>query len=487
MPARTGAQYIQGLRDRPRDVWIQGEQVKDVTSHPAFSNGVLTLGGLYDMQHDPEIRDEMTYVSPSTGDRVGLSFIVPRTMDDLEARGRMLYKWARAGCGMLGRAPDFLNCNIAGWAGAADYFAQGRPEFKDNVLKYYEYVRENDLTLTHTLINLQRSRKSPIMENPEDEVALTVQKETDAGIVVSGARVLATLGATADEIAVYPARIRHQAKNAERFAFAFAIPCDTPGLRFVCRESYDMGRSHFDHPLGSRFEEIDAIVFFDDVLVPWERVFMLGDVELCNGSSMKTGTFAHTGHQVVTREATKSEFVLGLTSLMVDTLGSGEQPHVQERLGEVIMYTEVMKAMLRTGVADASLDEFGVMRPSIMPLIVARNVFSRFIYPRMSEIIQLLGSSSLMAAPAEADFLTELGPELELYLATDTTSAKDRAQLFHLAWDTALSAFGARQLLYERFFGGDPTANALMLNSIYDKEPMMEQVRQFLARDDEEF
>ena len=276
-------------------------------------------------------------------------------MDDLEARGRMLYKWARAGCGMLGRAPDFLNCNIAGWAGAADYFAQGRPEFKDNVLKYYEYVRENDLTLTHTLINLQRSRKSPIMENPEDEVALTVQKETDAGIVVSGARVLATLGATADEIAVYPARIRHQAKNAERFAFAFAIPCDTPGLRFVCRESYDMGRSHFDHPLGSRFEEIDAIVFFDDVLVPWERVFMLGDVELCNGSSMKTGTFAHTGHQVVTREATKSEFVLGLTSMMVDTLGSGEQPHVQERLGEVIMYTEVMKAMLRTGVADASL------------------------------------------------------------------------------------------------------------------------------------
>ena len=183
---------------------------------------------------------------------------------------------------------------------------------------------------------------------------------------------------------------------------------------------------------------------------------MLGDVELCNGSSMKTGTFAHTGHQVVTREATKSEFVLGLTSMMVDTLGSGEQPHVQERLGEVIMYTEVMKAMLRTGVADASLDEFGVMRPSIMPLIVARNVFSRFIYPRMSEIIQLLGSSSLMAAPAEADFLTELGPELELYLATDTTSAKDRAQLFHLAWDTALSAFGARQLLYERLLRRRP-------------------------------
>ena len=486
MPARTGAEYIKGLRDRPREVWISGERVKDVTAYPGFSNGALSIAALYDMQHDPALKEEMTYTSPTTGDRVGLSFIVPRTMDDLERRGRMMAHWARAGCGMMGRAPDFLNANMAGFAGAADYFQQNRPEFKDNVLRYYEYIRENDLTLTHTLINLQRSRTGPIVENPHEEVALTITRETDAGIVVKGARVLATLGPLSDEIAVYPARIRTQDKDASRFAFAFAIPCDTTGLKFVCRESFDLGRSHFDHPLASRFEEMDTLVFFDDVLVPWERVFLLGDIELCNNVSMGTGSFAHTGHQVVTREATKAEFVLGLASLMVETLGSGEQPHVQERIGELIMYMEMMKAMLRTGIADAALDQWGVMRPSMMPLIVARNLFSRMLYPRMSEIIQLLGSSSLMAAPSEGDFDAEVGPELERYLATDTATARDRAKLFHLAWDTSLSAFGARQLLYERFFGGDPVANALMLNSMYDKGPMMERVREFLAREDEE-
>ena len=487
MPARSGADYIKGLRDRPRDVWLDGQRIKDVAAYPGFSNCALSIAALYDMQLDPSLKDEMTYTSPTSGNPVGLSFMIPRTREDLERRGVMMALWARAGCGMLGRAPDFLNANMSGFAGAADYFARNRPEFKKNVLSYHEYIRENDLTLTHTLINVQRSRRTgPIMDNPDDEVALIVVRETDAGIVVRGARVLATLGPISDEIAVYPARIRYEDVDAARFAFAFAIPCDAPGLKFVCRESFDMGGSHFDHPLSSRFEEMDSIVFFNDVLVPWERVFILGDVDLCNGMSMATGSFAHTGHQVVTREVAKAEFVLGLASLMVESLGSGDQPHVQERIGELIMYLEIMKATLRTAVADSAIDEWGVMRPSMMPLIVGRNVFSRMLYPRMAEIIQLLGSSSLMAAPSEADFSTDLAPELDLYLSTDTSSARDRVRLFRLAWDTALSAFGSRQLLYERFFGGDPVANAMMLANVYEREPLMERVRQFLHSDEED-
>ena len=486
MPARTGADYIKGLRDRPRDVWISGERVKDVTVHPGLSRGALSVAMLYDMQHDPTLRNEMTYESPTTGNQVGLSFIIPRTRQELEQRGAMMTHWARSSCGMMGRSPDFLNVYLSAFAGASDYLARNRSEFRENIRRYYEYIRENDLTLTHTLINLQRSRSGPIIENPEQEVALNVIKERDDGIVVRGSRVLATLGATADEIAVHPARIRQQSGDASRFAFAFALPCDTPGLRFVCRESFDLGRSHFDHPLASRFEEIDAVVFFNDVLVPWERVFLLGDVELCNNLSMTSGAFAHTGQQVVARALVKAEFVLGLASLMVECLGSGSQPHVQERLGELIMSVEVMKAMLRAGVADAALDEWGVMRPAVMPLTVARNVFSRTLYPRMVEILQLLGSSSLMAAPAEADFDSDLAPDLERYLATDTTSARERAKLFHLAWDASLSAFGSRQLHYERFFGGDPVANALMLCDTYDKEPMMDRVREFLRYDEEE-
>jgi len=158
MPARSGAAYIAGLRENPPAIYIQGEQVKDVTTYPGLRNGVRTLAHLYDMQHDPALREVMTYVSPTTGDRVGLSFITPHTRQELEQRHTMMTHWARVSCGMMGRTPDFLNVSLMAMAAAGDYFAQTRPEFQTNIQRYYEYVREHDLVLTHTLVNLQPPR-----------------------------------------------------------------------------------------------------------------------------------------------------------------------------------------------------------------------------------------------------------------------------------------------------------------------------------------
>ena len=237
----------------------------------------------------------MTYKSPTTGDRVGLSFIIPRTQDDLVRRREMMLRWARATCGMMGRSPDFMNVTFAAWAASADYFARGRPQFADNMRRYYEHIRENDLVLTHSLINLQRSRNVSGLYNLEEGTALHCVRETDAGIVVRGARVLATLGPFADEIAVYSPRVPLHTDGHNPFALNFAIPCSTKGLRFLCRDSFDQGRSHFDYPLSSRFDEMDCVVFFDDVLVPWERVFLLGDVELLNKTGAATNFSAPLG------------------------------------------------------------------------------------------------------------------------------------------------------------------------------------------------
>ena len=116
MPARTADEYIAGLRERAAEIYIHGEQVKDVTTHPALRNGVRTLASLYDMQHASALREEMTYVSPTTGERVGLSFITPQTAQDLERRRTMMTHWARASCGMMGRTPDFMNVNMMAMA-----------------------------------------------------------------------------------------------------------------------------------------------------------------------------------------------------------------------------------------------------------------------------------------------------------------------------------------------------------------------------------
>ena len=484
MPARTGADYLARLRENPGEIHLQGERVVDPTAHPALRNGAHTLAKLYDLQHDPKFKDEMTYPSPTTGDPVGLSFIMPRTAEDLEKRGRMITNWARVTKGMMGRTPDFLNVALMSMAAAGDYCGRNRPEFKDNVVNYYEYVRENDLTLTHTLVNLQRNR-APLASSLENrtDVALAAVKETDAGIIIDGARVLATLGPLSDEIIVYPARTHRLPGDApERYAFAFALPCNTPGMKFMCRESLDTGRSHFDHPLGSRFEEMDAIVIFDQVLVPWERVFLYGDVELANNWGGATNRNTHTGHQVVSKNVVKCEFILGLANLMVETLGSGQIPQVQSMMAEIIENLQITKALLRTAEVEAEVDEWGIMSPPYMPLLVARRSFIRM-YPRMAEILHLLGSSSLMALPTEADMNGPLADEIHRYLETDTASAEDRVKLFRLAWDVCCSSFGSRQVLYERYFGGDAQSNATLMFSLFDRQPMSEWVREFLAEE----
>ena len=484
MPARTGQEYIKGLQDHPREVWIDGELVQDVTTHPSLQNGVKSIAALYDMQHDPVMREEMTFASPSTGDPVGLSYLIPQNIDDLERKRNMMTQWAWASCGMMGRSPDFLNIIFTAWAGSSGYFAQDRPQFQQNVLNYHEFLRENDVALTHALVNLQRRRTANAADTLSGEVALTITKETDSGLVVRGSRVLATLGPISDEIAIYPVASHRLADTDSRQSFSFSIPCDTPGVKFLCRESFDLGRSHFNHPLGSRFEEMDSVVFFDDVFVPWERVFLLGNVELCNGYAAGTNSDAHTGHQVLTRCVAKAEFMLGLADLMVDTLGSGTIPHVQEQVAELIVQRDMLKACLRASEADAAPNRWGLMSPALPPLRAGRTLFGRNIYPRMVEIVQMLGTSSLMALPAEADFDTPIAAELDQYLATDTATARERARLFHLAWDASCSAFSGRQVLYERMFGGNPVRNSLALYSNYDKEPFKQKVRAFLYQED---
>jgi 4-hydroxyphenylacetate 3-monooxygenase len=483
MPARTGADYLQGLKDRNPEVWLGNERIRDVTTHPALRRGARSVAHLYDMQLEPALREEMTYPSPTSGQRVGLSFITPRTQEELRLRTRMMLRWARYSGGMLGRSPDYLNVSLMASAAAAEFYAQNDPRFADNVRNYYTYVRENDLCLTHTLVNPQANRALTATGHPSAEVAARIVRETDKGIVIRGARILATLGPLSDEIAVFPSTVLKAAADTAPYAFAFAIPSDTPGLRYICRESFDYGRSPAEHPLGSRFEEMDSIVIFQDVLVPWERVFLNARPDLCNAAYGTTNAVVHMMHQVVCKNVAKAEFLLGVACLIVDAIGATEFPHVHEKISECIVNLELMKACLRAGEADAALDRWGVMCPHRPPLDVARNIFPKM-YPRMVEILQLLSSSGMMMIPPQSAFDSPIAEDIEKYLVVANMKSQDRVKLFRLAWDIACSAFGGRQTLYERFFFGDPVRMASALYSIYPKEPLMERVREFLAREE---
>ena len=311
-------------------------------------------------------------------------------------------------------------------------------------------------------------------------LAARVKEETDAGIVIRGCRMLATLPIS-DEIMVFPSTVLKGTDEDAPYAFGFSIPNNTAGLRFICRESVDYGRSHFDHPLGSRFEEMDAVVVFDDVFVPWENVFLYRDVLRCNQAYARTGAVVHMTHQVVVKNIAKSEFMLGLAHLLVDAIGAEIFQHIQEKLAELWVNLETMRAFLRAAEADAALDEWGVMRPAWNPLDAARNLYPR-LYPRMVEIIQQIGASGLVAMPTEADVRGPLAEDIRRYYQAARAEAFDRIPLFRLAWDASLSAFATRQVLYERFFFGDPVrmAGALVAGHASEIRQYADRVRAFV-------
>jgi len=477
MGARRGEDLLQKHKEHPPEIWYAGERVKDPTAHPAFRNGLRSLARLYDMQwEDPET---MLFDSPASGAKVGRSYLIARTGPELQSVGRMMKRWADASFGMLGRSPDYLNRAMSGYASGADFLAEADPRFGENARSYHAYLREHDLCLTHTLITPQANRAVGTADQADPFLAARVKEETDAGIVIRGARMLATLPMS-DEIMVFPSTLLRNREEDAPYAFGFAIPSSTPGLKFQCRESVDYGRSVYDHPLGARFEEMDAVVIFEDVLVPWERVFLYRDVDRCNQAYAATGALVNMAHQVVVKNVAKTEYLLGLASLMSHTIGIETFQHVQEKLAEIWVNLETVRAFWRAAEADAALDPYGALRPAWDPLDAARNLYPR-LYPRMVEIIQQLGASGLVAAPTQADLQGPMAEQIKQFYQAARADAHERIPIFRLAWDTALSAFGSRQVLYERYFFGDPVRMAGALLKAHDVTPYMDRVRQFLA------
>ena len=292
---------------------------------------------------------------------------------------------------------------------------------------------------------------------------------------MNGARLLATLGPFADEIEVFPSTVLRGSEENKPFAFAFAIPIATPGLKLLCRDSYDHGKSNFDAPLSSRYEEMDAVVIFENVLVPWERVFMYGQPELCNQAFGATHAVVHMAHQVAAGKLAKSEFIVGLMCAIAKATGRDKDLHTKGLISEVMMMAESVRAFLFQAEALAEKNEYGTYMPLRRPLDTSRNLFPKM-YPRMVEILQLIGSSSLMATPAEADFSNAMAADVEQYFQVANLESRDRVALYRLAHDVAVSGFGNRQALYERFFFGPPILMQSVYYDLYNKDEMIDRV-----------
>ncbi len=449
MPARKGSDYIYRLKNHPPETWIGGEKVLDPTTHPLVAPAVRATSRLYDIQWEEDKRDYMLFQDPDSKEWVGTQFLIPRSKDDLMTRRSMHKEWADASFGLMGRSSDFMTAMLSAWYVSADYFG----EYAENVKNYFKFVRDNDLFLTHVLINPQVDRSQPPSKQPDEFTYLGVVKETDQGIIVRGAKMLATAGPYTDEVLVWPFTNQKVTEEDLKYSISFAVPMSTPGLRLIAREPYTRA-SKFDHPLASQFDELDGVLVFDDVLVPWERVFIYKDMNRVN--NVQSITSAFTGHQSSVRLLSKMQFVAGIAMRATELINVNQFLHVQDMIGEITTYIELCSAAIISAEVTAAPNAQGLYIPNMKPLSAIRNSGNRW-YPRIREIIQLILAGGLMYQPASVDvFNSPIKGDIEKYFRGADVSAQEKIKIFKLAADIAVSDFGSRHELYERFYAGDP-------------------------------
>ncbi len=477
MTARSGKQYLEGIAD-DRVVWLGGKRV-DVCTEPAFAGSLAGMAGYFDWQLAHA--EDCLVDDPGSGAPMNASLIVPHSADDLARRHRCFDSLARYSCGMLGRTPDYVNVTLAGFVARADVFAGSKnAQGAERLARFHREVIERDLSLTHTIIHPAIDKGIGELDGVNGELATRVVKRTGEGIVIRGAKILATLGPFADELFVYPGP-PHPKGASPDYALAFSIPVGTPGLHTICRDHYGVAASVADRPFSARFDEQDAFVVFDDVLVPWERVFIDGDLSAYN-DIMRDGWAANIMQQTAIRAAVKLEFAYELCTRMARATNAEGRAETAQMLGEIWGYAMLTRAAISAAETHARDWGNGAFLCDDAPLRATRSIMPTWM-ARVNEIVKLIGSHNLLATPTQEAFASpELGPLVERYMpGANGVSARERAQLFRTAWDFAGSALGGRVELYERFYLASAARNLALDHAVAQKSRTWNQWPQFLA------
>jgi 4-hydroxyphenylacetate 3-monooxygenase len=447
----TGAEYLESLRDG-REVWIYGEKVDDVTVHPAFRNSARSVARLYDALHDPAQRDVLTVPTDTgSGGFTHPFFRAPTSAGDLVKGRDAIAAWQRLSYGWMGRTPDYKAAFLATYGPNADYYTP----YEENARRWYREAQEHVWFMNHTLVNPPVDRNKDIHE--VDDVFIHAVRETDEGVVVRGAKMVATGSAISNfNFVSYHGSLPIKKKE---YALSFFAPMNLPNTKLICRPSYEyqaaMLGSPFDYPLSSRFDENDAVLVFEDALIPWENFLIYGNLEIASTYHL-TGFIWRALMQGCVRLAVKLDFLAGLFVKAVEAIGTIEFRGIQASIGEILawrnLFWSLTDAMCHNPVASTG----GSVLPNIEAASAYR-ILSNQAYPIIKGIIENQTGGALIVHPSSSrDWQQpELRPLLEQYYrGSNGYTAVEKIKLVKLLWDAIGTEFGGRHELYERSYSG---------------------------------
>ncbi|BAZ47503.1 4-nitrophenol 2-monooxygenase, oxygenase component [Nostoc sp. NIES-4103] len=449
----TGSEYLESLRDG-REVYVYGEKVSDVTTHPAFRNAARTIARLYDALYDPKYQEVLTrQTDTNSHTRTHKFFVASRTAQELLEARDAIATWSRFGYGFVSRSPDYKASFIATLGTQPEYYAP----YHQNAWRWYKEIQERMWFVNHAFVNPNVDRDKPPHEVAD--VFLHVHKETDAGLVVSGAKMVATGAALTNFNLIAP--YASVPIEKEEFILAFIAPVQAPGLKLICRPSYEMraaiAGSPFDYPLSSRMDENDAVLIFDNVLIPWENVLLYRDKEKAKRFFPDSGFMHRFIFHGCTRFAVKLDFVAGLVLKAIESTGVNKFRGVQTQIGEILAWRNLF-----WGLSTAqALNPVSGPGDTVLPNMVygsAYRTFAPTAWTKVKAIIEDVVAGALIVTPSSAeDFKNPvLRPYLDrFYRGSNGYDALSKVKLMKLLWEVIGTEFGGRQELYERNYTGN--------------------------------
>jgi 4-hydroxyphenylacetate 3-monooxygenase len=449
---RTGQEYREALRDG-RVVYVDGEQVDDVTQVPSLGPGIDLIAEMFDAQFEPETEDATTYFDQELQTRVSRSWQAPTTLEELRGRRQMIEYTAFKTVGTFGRPPDLgptigigLLARKPLFEASSSDFMANNGGFAANIDSFIRDARLRNMICAEVLSDPQADRSKPGTEHPG---LLRVTDRVAGGVIVSGAKSVGSLAAQADEI-LFTNFVRPDAPP-EAFIWS-SIPSNSPGISLICREGVGHpGADRFDHPIASRGEECDQLIVFDDVFLPDERIFNLGDPSLITLYGPVT-VWAHW--HILTRLWVKAQIMAGVAQIVVEALGTSGIPAVRAMVSKLIGFEQALKAFVLSAENLSTMTEGGVIAPDVNLLTTGR-LYGVEQYPQMVHVLQeLCGQGLVMRFPKAAFDNPDLGPRLMELLPGYDITAMDKNRLMNFIWDLTSSSHAGRTELFENLNGG---------------------------------
>ena len=383
MGARSGNNYLSTVKKLGAQVWFEGVPVPNVTSHEVLGSRARSIASLYDLQMEKP--EAMTFRT-SDGGRAGMSFIQPRTVEEVRKRGRMMKIWADYNCGTWTESPERANLAVAAMSAASALFAESDSRHGENIENYYREACSRDWCICIALQGMKGFN-----------YRLGVREQTPDGPILEGQCATGPLGSVCEELLVLPVDKFHRETSVPSFPWAFAVPSNARGLKFLAQRSW------------SRLGQPGCIVVFEKVLVPWNRVFLHDDVRRADVLLTATSADTQLDHQNAIRTLANAEFMVGLAALLVEGLGTNSDA-IGAALSEMIAVAEKMQAEIRGAEQKAVATQWRTLAPA-PGAFVQGAIHSSRLQSRLAEIVRLASPSS-----ATSISWTDAGVNLEIAL-----------------------------------------------------------------------